>query len=143
MQELLRLVRPGGIIAVQEADECSYIAYPPQPAWDRLKALTAAAFERGGGDANAGRRMYGVLLRAGLEAIAARAVSLALPAGHPYRRWPLESNLATRPKTKEWGLMPDDEFEQVMAECERIANDPDVFLISFMVIQAWGRKPSA
>ena len=44
MQELLRLLRPGGVLAAQEADECSYICYPPQEAWERLKTLTAAAF---------------------------------------------------------------------------------------------------
>ena len=36
--------------------------------------------------------------------------------------------------------MSDPEWEQLVAECERIANDPEIFLISFMVIQTWGRK---
>jgi SAM-dependent methyltransferase len=142
MQELLRLVRPGGVVVAQEADESSYISYPPQEAWERLKRLTAAAFARGGGDANAGRRMYGLLRKAGLQDVEARAAALALPAGHPFRRWPLESTIATRPRTREWGLMSDAEWEQLVAECERIANDPEVFLISFMVIQTWGWKPA-
>jgi ubiquinone/menaquinone biosynthesis C-methylase UbiE len=142
MHELLRLTRPGGVIATEEADDCSYICYPPQPAWEKLKALTFAAFERAGGDANAGRRMYGILREAGLENVMVRASSLALPAGHPYRLWPLESTKATRPKTREWGLIPEDEWLQLVTECERIANDPDIFLLSFMVIQAWGFKPS-
>jgi SAM-dependent methyltransferase len=142
MQELLRLVRPGGVVAAQEAYECSYISYPPQEAWERLKMLTAAAFARGGGDANVGRRMYGLLRKAGLQDVEARAAALALPTGHPYRRWPLESTIATRPRTREWGLMSDPEWEQLVAECERIADDPEVFLISFMVIQTWGWKPA-
>jgi SAM-dependent methyltransferase len=141
MQELVALTRPGGIIATQEADDCSYICYPPQPAWERLKALTAAAFERAGGDANAGRRMYGLLRNAGLEEVNARVAALALTAGHPFRHWPIESTMATRPRTREWGLMSDSEWEQTVAECERIANDPEIFLVSFMVIQTWGRKP--
>lgn len=140
MQELLRLTRPGGVIVAEESDDCSYICYPPQPAWERLKALTHAAFERAGGDSYTGRRMYGVLRNAGLEDVKARAVALALPAGHPFRRWPIESTMATRPRTREWGLMPEAEWEQLVAECERIANNPEIFLISFMVIQTWGRK---
>jgi Methyltransferase domain len=142
MQEMLRLTRRGGVIATEEADECSYISYPPQPAWERLKALTFAAFERAGGDANAGRRMCGLLRNAGLEDVKARAAALALPAGHPYRTWPIESTRATRPRTREWGLISNPEWEQLVAECERIANDPDIFLISFMTIQVWGRKPA-
>lgn len=38
--------------------------------------------------------------------------------------------------------MPDPEREQLVAKCERIANDPDIFLFSIMVIQTWGRKPA-
>ena len=38
--------------------------------------------------------------------------------------------------------MSDPEWQQLVTECERIANDPEIFLISFMVIQAWGRKPA-
>jgi SAM-dependent methyltransferase len=140
MQELLALTRPGGVVVTQEADDCSYICHPPQPAWERLKALTAAAFERAGGDAQAGRRMYGLLRNAGLEDVKARAVALALPAGHPYRRWPLESTMGTRPRTREWGLMSDSEWEQLVAECEQIADDPECFLVSFMVVQTWGLK---
>ncbi len=96
LRELLALTCPGGVIATEEADDSSYICYPPQPAWERLKALTFAAFERAGGDANAGRRMYGLLRHAGLEEIKARAATLALPAGHPFRQWPIESTMATR-----------------------------------------------
>jgi ubiquinone/menaquinone biosynthesis C-methylase UbiE len=142
MRELLSLVRPGGVVVTEEADDCSYLCYPPQPAWERLQALTAAAFARAGGDVNTGRRIYRLLRHAGLVDVQARAAALALPAGHPFRRWPLESTMATRPKTREWGLMAEHEWEQVVAECERIVNDPDTFLLSFMVVQTWGRKPA-
>ncbi len=80
----LALTRPGGVLVTQEADECAYICQPPQPAWDRLKALTAAAFERAGGDVNAGRRMYRLLRNAGLQDVSSRAAALALPGGAPF-----------------------------------------------------------
>ncbi len=84
--------------------------------------------------------MYGLLRKAGLEDVRARAAALALPAGHAFRKWPIESTMATRTRTREWGLMEESEWEQLVFECERIANDPEIFLISFMVIQSWGRK---
>lgn len=84
--------------------------------------------------------MYGILRNAGLTDVKARAAALALPAGHPYRFWPIESTMATRPRTREWGLMSDEEWEQTVAECRRIAEDPEIFLVSFMVIQTWGIK---
>lgn len=142
LREMLRLTRPGGVIAIEEPDEAGYQAYPSHPAWDRLKALTIEAFSRGGGDYNAGRRMYSLLRDAGLDAVDARAAVLALPAGHRYRLWPLESTTAVRPRMIEWGLTTAAELDAVMGECERIANDPQVFLTSFMVTQVWGRKPA-
>jgi hypothetical protein len=102
---------------------------PGYPFFHR-KLNTPAAFEAA----------VSYVANAGLEKVEARAVSLALPGEHPFWHWPIESTMATRARTKEWGLIPDDEWEQMVAECERIAGDRDIFLISFMVIQIWGRK---
>jgi SAM-dependent methyltransferase len=35
--ELAALVRPGGVVALQELDWVSWICQPPHPAWDRLR----------------------------------------------------------------------------------------------------------
>jgi SAM-dependent methyltransferase len=141
LNEMIALSRPGGIIVSQESDESGYVCYPPQPAWEQLKQLTIEGFTRGGGDYNAGRRTYGLFLRAGLENVQVRAGCLALPAGHPYRFWPIESALAFRQRFLEWGLINEGELNQLLQECERIARAPDTFLTSFVVIQVWGRKP--
>ncbi len=141
LQEMIALARPGGIILSQESDEAGYVCYPPQPAWDRLKQLTMAAFTHGGGDYSAGRRTYRLLRRAGLENVQARAAMLALPAAHPFRIWPIESAAALRGRMLEWGLIAEAELNGLFAECERIAHDPDIFLTSFSVIQVWGSKP--
>jgi ubiquinone/menaquinone biosynthesis C-methylase UbiE len=141
LNEMIALTRPGGIIVSQESDESGYVCYPPQPAWERLKQITIAAFARGGGDYSAGRRTYGLLRRAGLENVRARVAILALPAGHPYRLWPLESANALRGRILEWKLITEIELDQILGECEYIARDLDIFLTSFAVMQVWGRKP--
>jgi SAM-dependent methyltransferase len=143
LSEMIALARPGGIVVSQESDESGYLCYPPQPAWEQLKHLTVQAFARGGGDYSAGRRMYGLFRRAGLENVQARAACLALPAGHPYRFWPIESALAFRPRFLEWGLISSTELDHLLQECERIARDPETFLTSFTVMQIWGRKPKS
>jgi ubiquinone/menaquinone biosynthesis C-methylase UbiE len=141
LKQMIALTRPGGIVASQESDESGYVCYPPQPAWERLKQLTIAAFARGGGDYSAGRRTYGLFRRAGLQDVQARAACLALPSGHPYRLWPIESALAFRPRFLEWGLITASELDHLLQECERIARDPETFLTSFVVMQVWGCKP--
>jgi SAM-dependent methyltransferase len=141
LNQMINLARPGGIIVSQESDESGYVCYPPQPAWERLKQLTMDAFARGGGDYSAGRRTYGLFRRLGLEKVQARAACLALPAGHPYRLWPVESALAFRSRFLEWGLITASELDHLLQECEDIAGDPEIFLTSFTVMQVWGRKP--
>jgi len=143
LEEMIALARPGGIVVSQESDESGYVCEPPQPAWERLKKLTVDAFARGGGDYSAGRRTYNLFRRAGLENVQARAACLALPPGHPYRHWPIESALAFRPRFLEWGLISASDLDHLLLDCERIAGDPDIFLTSFVVIQVWGRKPAA
>jgi ubiquinone/menaquinone biosynthesis C-methylase UbiE len=141
LNEMIALTRPGGIIASQESDESGYVCYPRQPAWERLKQLTIAAFRYGGGNYSAGRRTYGLLHRAGMKNVQARAAILALPAGHPYRIWPIESAIALRGRMLEWELINEIELDRLLGECERIASDPNIFLTSFVVMQVWGCKP--
>jgi SAM-dependent methyltransferase len=142
LQEMLDLARPGGVIVAQESCEAGYECYPPQAAWQRLKEVTVAAFAQGGGDYSAGRRTYGLLRQAGCQAVNGRAVVLALPAGHRYRHWPLESAVALQRRILGSGLMTEREFRMTLEACQRIADDPDVWMTSFMVTQVWGRKPT-
>ncbi len=141
LREMLELVRPGGVVVVQESCEAGYETHPAQPAWQRLKEVTVAAFSLKGGDYNAGRRTYGLLRQAGCQRVNARAAVLALPAGHPYRHWPLESAMALRHQILESGLMTEGEFQSTLAACQLIADDPDIWMTSFMVTQVWGFKP--
>ena len=41
----------------------------------------------------------------------------------------------------EWGLTTEAELESLLAAGEEIADNDGVFLLSFMVVQAWGQKP--
>jgi SAM-dependent methyltransferase len=67
LKEAIRLVRPGGIVAVQEPDGSSLNCYPSHPAWDRLKAALLGAFSGVGADLQLGARLYAIARRAGLE----------------------------------------------------------------------------
>ncbi len=140
--EMLDLAKPGGVVVAQESCETGYECFPPQAAWQRLKEVTIAAFDQSGGDYNAGRRMYGLLRQAGCLEVNGRAVVLGLPAGHPFRRWPIESGMALRHRILETGLMTESEFEATIKACQRIADDPEIWMTSYMVTQVWGRKPA-
>lgn len=142
LREMLRLVRPGGIIAIQEPDAFSWTCLPPHPSWDRLKEAILAAFARGGGDFNAGRRLYAMLRTVGLRNVSVRAAVQALPGGHPYLRLPIQFATSLRARILDAGLISATELDAAMTDCEHIAADPEACGLTFVLMQAWGRAPA-
>jgi SAM-dependent methyltransferase len=141
LHEKLRLTRPGGIVAIQEPDTISWNCYPLNAAWTALTAAIEAAFARAGGDINAGRHTFGMLRRAGLEDVHIRAAIVALQDQHSYKRLPVQFAASLRGRILEGGLLSEAELDAAVAECERVAADPETVVITLVVTQAWGRKP--
>jgi ubiquinone/menaquinone biosynthesis C-methylase UbiE len=143
LAEMERLVRPGGVLAIQEPDSVAWTCIPAHRAWTRLTSLIRAAFALSGGDFDAGRRTYRMLRRAGLHDVQLRATVLALADGHPYRRLPIQFMGLLRQRILDGQLMGQTELEEVIAECERVAADPDTYITTFLVTQVWGRMPTS
>ncbi|GGF32930.1 hypothetical protein GCM10011611_43900 [Aliidongia dinghuensis] len=141
LAELLRLAKPGGIIGIEEPDTSSWSLYPPHPAWEALKAAILAAFKRGGGDLDAGRRMFGLLRRAGLEDVTLRAAVVALQDGHPHMRLPIQFATSLRARILDGGLMNDAALDAAVMECEQAIGARDSAALSYIVTQVSGRKP--
>jgi ubiquinone/menaquinone biosynthesis C-methylase UbiE len=141
MNELWRLTKPGGIIAIQEPDAAAWRCYPLSEAWDRLKAAIVEAFRRGGGDFDAGRRTYMMLRDRGAENVQMRAAVVALAPGDPYLRLPIQFATSLRSRILDGGLMSRSELDAAIGECEKVAADPRTTGVTFVVTQVWARKP--
>ena len=141
MNELWRLTKPGGIIAIQEPDAAAWRCYPPSEAWDRLKEAILEAFRRGGGDFDAGRRTYMILQGRGAEDLQMRAAVVALAPAHPYLRLPIQFATSLRSRILDGGLMSRSELDAAIVECEKVTADPRTTGVTFVVTQVWGRKP--
>ena len=83
MASHLRLVRPGGTVALEEVDTASLHHLPRAPAFDRLKPLVIKAFRRAGGDPDAAVTQLQLFRSAGIEPNV-RAEIRALPPGAPH-----------------------------------------------------------
>jgi ubiquinone/menaquinone biosynthesis C-methylase UbiE len=136
---LVRVTKTGGVVAVQEPESRSWSVYPQSPAFDRLKAAILEAFRQGGGDFDAGRRLYEMLTQGGLADVRVRAVVVALPPGHPYLRVPIQFATSLRPRLLAGGLFTEDELDATIAELEAHLARPDVTGLTFTVMQVWGR----
>lgn len=141
LAEMLRLVRPGGVVALQEPDSSAWSCWPPLAEFDDLRALITDACRAGGGDFDAGRRTHAMLREAGLSDVRLRSAVLGLPPGHPYRRFPLMLAACARRKILGAGLATERALDRLIAACEAAAADRSVVLQTFIVTQVWGRKP--
>jgi SAM-dependent methyltransferase len=141
MREILRLVRPGGLVGIQEPDSCSWQCLPAHPAWSQLRRAILATFLAGGGDFDVGRRLPTLLREGGLEHVRMRTVTLDLPHPHPYRRLPLQFAHSLKQRMLSLRVLSPEEYDALTAECARLADDPEIGMLSFTVIQVWGRVP--
>jgi SAM-dependent methyltransferase len=133
----LRLVRPGGIVVLEDPDVASWHFNPPAPALEKLIALIVEAFRRSGGDWDAGRKHLDLLRSAGIEA-KVRAEVFALPPGHPYLRLPLQ--FATALEARLLPLVQVGELERLRNEGEVELAEPGRWGTTFTLIQSWARR---
>lgn len=140
VSEALALTRPGGVMAFQEADAVTLTCYPPHPAWDRLKDAIIAVLERTGGDPYAGRRMFGMLRRAGLKDVRFRPFLVGFTCDDPMAGYMPSTTASMRDAILEAGLMSEAQLDEAIAACERHLADPDTVSTSYLVFQVWGRK---
>ena len=128
-----KLVKPGGLLVLEDPDMSSWRFNPDAPAAQRLIGLIERSFLAGGGDFNAGRRLP-ELLGEGAE-LAAEIVPL--PPGHPYLRLPLQFAASLEPKLL--NLVGGAELAQLRVEAETEIAAPGRWGTTFTLIQAWRR----
>jgi SAM-dependent methyltransferase len=140
--EMVRLARPGGWVASQEADTGFALCYPELPAWDRLRDLFRAGFERSGADLHTGRRLTEFYRRAGLEEVSVVVHAPAYPAGHSRRTILPDLVRSLRPTILELGLSDEPELADLDQAVRAHLADPRTLVLSHLLVVAWGRKPA-
>ena len=138
---MVALVRPGGVVALHEADWIAHVCDPPLPAWDRLRQALDTYSESKGMDLYIGRRIPRLLRNAGLVDV--RVNPLIEIYGPDHSRRPIfmqfVNNLRDRIVLE--GLISPAEFAESIASVERHLSEPETLVVSHLFIQAWGRKP--
>jgi ubiquinone/menaquinone biosynthesis C-methylase UbiE len=67
LAEMVRVARPGGLVAVLDTDDGSLVVHPEPAGFGRLLNASAAAQRARGGDRHVGRKLKAYLLDAGLS----------------------------------------------------------------------------
>src|SRR5215469_2206429 len=141
--EMVRLVRPGGVVALHEADLIGHhMCDPPLPAWTRLFQLLNSYAEVNGIDRFIGRRVPGILRNAGLIDVRVNALLHLYPPGHGRRMVLLDFVENVRDRLLSANVITERELNELMAALKRHVEDPETEVFSAIFIQAWGRRPA-
>src|ERR1700753_2221903 len=71
LREMMRVARPGGLVAVRDGDYSGFTWYPALPGLDRWRELYQAAARANGGEPDAGRRLLAWANPAGITDVSA------------------------------------------------------------------------
>ena len=140
--EMVRLVRPGGVVALHEADAISHqMCDPPLPAGTRLFQLLNTYAEMNSIDRFIGRRVPRMLRKAGLIDVRVNPLLHVYPRGHGRRMVMLEFVENVRDRLLGVNLIDEVELNELMEAFKHHLQDPETEVFSTIFIQAWGRKP--
>src|SRR5688572_30693908 len=140
LREAMRLVRAGGVVALQEPDVETFKCHPPHPAWDRLATAMLGAFGAVGSDIYLARRLYSLFRQAGLTDVHYRPFVFGIRSTDPMADHLPSTVESIRATVLRLGLLTEAEMPGLLEQCRRHLRDPGTVTTSFMVAQVWGRK---
>ena len=142
LASMLRALRPGGTLIVQDIDCPGHVCHPPCPAFDRYLDLYQAVVRRNGGDPAIGPRLPGLLRHAGAEDLRLEVVQPVFCDGEGKFVAQLTMD-HIREAVVLAGLASHAEVDAIVTDLDTFAQDPDSMISLPRVFQVWGRKADA
>jgi SAM-dependent methyltransferase len=145
LARLSALLRPGGTLTLVEGDHGSAYFHPDDPDARAAVACQVALQRRAGGDAMIGRRVYPLLVGAGLEGVHAAPLAVYVDGSRPAlaeaftRRTFTAMVAAVRDQAVAAGLLAPERFDAGVRALERTAAPDGVFCYTFF--KGVGTKP--
>jgi SAM-dependent methyltransferase len=141
LAEMVALTRPGGMVALHEADWAPHVCDPPLRAWDRLFEVLLAYARANNIDLLVGRKVPRLFREAGLTDVRVNVLVHGYPFGHPRRGIFADFVENLRDRIVEHRLIEAEELRELIGELKRHLDDPNTFVVSHTFFQVWGRKP--
>ncbi|HEX6520848.1 MAG TPA: methyltransferase domain-containing protein [Streptosporangiaceae bacterium] len=138
--EMIRITRPGGVIALQEPDSSAWVCDPPHPAWGLLRAELLDAYRRNGKNFDMGRRIARLLRDAGLADVRVRATARVTNAADYYQTFLLTLTSLVRDQIIAGQRVSAAEFDAHSASLRAHLQQPDTLTCQPTIWQAWGTK---
>jgi SAM-dependent methyltransferase len=140
LAEMIRIAKPGGVIAVQEPDASAWSCDPPHPAFEILRGEILSAYRRTGKDFSIGRRIARMLQDAGLDDVQVRATTKLTRACDYYQKFLLTIASLVKDVIVDAGTLTADEFDSYARALDSHLEDPGTRTCQPLMWLAWGRK---
>jgi ubiquinone/menaquinone biosynthesis C-methylase UbiE len=141
LAEMVRITKPGGIVAVQEPDASAWTCDPAHPAFDILRAAILSAYRRTGKDFSIGRRITRILRRAGCTDVRVRATARVTQPGDYYHTFLLTIAGLVREVIVQAGELSGDELDSYVHALRVHLETPGTITCQPLIMQAWGQAP--
>ena len=139
LNEMLALLKPEGIVAVEDGDLAS-ASSEPASAFQEFSNLFGALGPKWGVDYTLGRRLYHMVLDANFSEVEVTLNQPVFARGENKRL--LELSVAEAgPSFVAAGLITAEQLTEIVAEMNRLSEDPAVLAILPRMSQVWARKP--
>lgn len=141
VEEMIALVRPGGVVAIDEADWGASFCDPPSPAWDRLVGVFESYCRNNGIEFHLGRKLQRIFRAAGLIDVQVKPVIHCEPPGAGRRYLLCDLLEILRDQILLQGLLTGVEYNEQLTELRRHLDDAGTLVIPHLFFQVWGKKP--
>jgi SAM-dependent methyltransferase len=146
VREMLRVLRPGGLLAARDVDWGTVAYWPAEPWLDRFVEVHLATWLQNGGEPRMGRKLRALFSAAGVVGVRITASQWCYATPEEASAW--GEAYAERLLTSPMGALPVEQGRATRAEVEamaaafrRWAAHPDAFW-SFLQVAALARKAS-
>jgi SAM-dependent methyltransferase len=138
---LIRCLRPGGILVVEDTDFGGSFTWPQSDAFRRYYDLYISVVRKRGGDPHLGRRLPFLLAKGGLADVDVNVVQPVGIRGEAKLLNPMTMENIAESVVRD-GLAARTEIESVVRELYRFAADPGTIAGLPRIVQTWGRRQS-
>jgi ubiquinone/menaquinone biosynthesis C-methylase UbiE len=139
LQEMARLLKPGGVLACEDGEFIGPFCEPPSPAFTRCFELYRGVVESHGADPLVGPKLYRMCLEAGFPEPEVAVVQPAFVRGDQ-RRLPEWTLAESAQAILEAGLATRGELDAILAELKGLAEEGRTLFGMARMTQVWARK---
>ena len=139
LESMVRALRPGGLLAVEDVFFPGHICYPPNAAFDRYLELYQAVVRAKGADPAIGPRLMGMALDAGLSDVQVELVVPTFREGEGKRVAQVTIE-HIREALLGAELATSIEVDTIVADLQAFADDERTLMSIAPTFQVWGRK---